>query len=106
MAYPKEALPPTAGTGSCPASHPIAIPEISYNFALYVTADRGSPSRWRFASDLHHGVNGGVSLHADWMNGWDADIMQTIVTQCLQPARECMVGLLGDGTQLESVLKD
>jgi len=49
---------------------------------------------------------GGITLHADWMNGWDPDIMETIVQECLRPARECMVGLLGNGTRLESVLDD
>ncbi len=106
MAYPSEATPPVAGTGACPETHPIAIPEISYNFAFYVTEDRGLPSSWRFSSDLHHGVSGGVSVHADWINGWDPEIMETIVTRCLQPARECLVGLLGDGTRLEPVLEE
>lgn len=146
MAYPSEATPPVAGTGSCPESHPIAIPEISYNFSIYVTEDRGSPTNWRFSSDLHdpsdqhtssdlhnpsgtpqnknshenEGGNnddnrqkndapdhtGGLTLHADWMNGWNPDIMDTIIQNCLRPARECMVGLLGDGTQLDPVVVD
>ena len=178
MAYPSEAEPPVAGTGSCPASHPIAIPEISYNFGLYVTDDRGTPDTWYFSSDIHsadmhsanmhsadihspdlqvvnphstyihssdshvsdlHSTNiqqilhhdlqaftqnenhgnegiheathnsktmGGITLHADWMNGWEPDIMETIVQECLRPARECMVGLLGNGTRLESILDD
>lgn len=106
MAYPSSAIPPIAGTGSCPESHPVAIPEISYNFAIYVTEDRGQPSSWRFSSDIHHGVAGGVSLHADWMNGWDRDVMETIITNCLRPARECLVGLLGNGTQLSPVVTD
>lgn len=108
MAYPSRATPPVAGTGSCPDTHPIALPEISYNFAIYVTADtgRGTPSAWRFVSDLVGGTTGGVTLHADWMNGWDPDIMNTIVENCLRPARECMVGLLGDGTRLDPVVVD
>lgn len=106
MAYPNEATPPNTGTGACPESHPIAIPEISYNFAIYVTENRGKPSSWRFSSDLMHGVDGGVTFHADWMNGWDPEIMEKIVTNCLQPARECLVGLLGDGTRLEPVVED
>jgi hypothetical protein len=106
MAYPSRATPPVAGTGSCPSSHPIALPEISYNFGIYVTEDRGSPSTWRFSSDLHKGTSGGITAHADWMNGWDPDIMERIVEQCLKPAKECMVGLLGDGTRLESVIEE
>lgn len=106
MAYPREAQPPAAGTGGCPASHPVAIPEISYNFAIYVTAETGSPSTWSFSSDQPHVAAPGVSLHADWMNGWDTEIMALIVENCLRPARECGVGLLGDGTRLRPVVRD
>jgi len=103
MAYPIEASPPRAGTGYCPRSHPIAIPEISYNFAIYVTPDRGSPTTWRFSSDKKLS---GSSLHADWMNGWNRKIMGAIVKNCLKPARECMVGLLGNGKRLKSIVTD
>lgn len=106
MAYPSEAEPPVAGTGACPATHPVAIPEISYNFAIYVTAETGSPSTWRFSSDQPGATAPGVSLHADWMNGWDPEIMNMIVENCLRPARECGVGLLGDGTRLRPVVQE
>ncbi len=106
MAYPVKAVSPMTGTGACPASHPVAIPEISYNIAVYVTADTGPSSAWRLSSDGPDVACPGVSLHADWMNGWDTPIMQSIVENCLQPARECGVGLLGDGTRLRSILRD
>lgn len=106
MAYPREAKPPIVGTGACPASHPIAIPEISYNFAIYVTAETGPTSSWRFSSDQTNVTAPGVTLHADWMNGWDPEIMEMIVENCLQSARECGVGLLGDGTRLRPVVKE
>lgn len=106
MAYPREAEPPIAGTGACPASHPVAIPEISYNFAIYVTSETGTPSSWRFSSDGPDVTAPGVSLHADWMNGWDKSTMDKIVENCLRPARECGVGLLGDGMRLSPVVKE
>lgn len=106
MAYPSRAKPPVAGTGACPASHPVAIPEISYNFAIYVTAETGPPLTWRFSSDRPDATAPGVSLHADWMNGWDPEIMAMIVENCLRPARECGVGLLGDGTRLRPVVQE
>lgn len=105
MAYPSRAVPPVAGTGNCPATHPVVLPEISYNFAVRVTEQRGSPLTWRFSSD-REGYPAGTHLHADWMNGWDETIMETIVRECLRPARECMVGLLGDGTRLDPVVLD
>ena len=103
MAYPFEAKPPLAGTGACPKSHPVAIPEISYNFAIYVTKETGPSSMWRFSSDLK-GVIGGFSAHADWINGWDRATMNKIVNNCLKPARDCEVGLLVDGTKLRPVV--
>ncbi len=103
MAYPSEATPPITGTGSCPSTHPIAIPEISYNFAIYVTEETGSPDTWRFSCETNPG---GLCAHADWMNGWDKATMQKIVDNCLKPAKECMVGLLGDGTRLRSVITE
>ena len=106
MAYPSEASPPKAGTGACPASHPIAIPEISYNFVVYVTEDTGPSTLWRFASDMGGETLGGASLHGDWMNGWNTDIMAQIVRNCLQAAQECGVGLLGDGRKLNPVVVD
>ncbi|MDR9391390.1 MAG: DUF1996 domain-containing protein [Trueperaceae bacterium] len=105
MAYPSEATAPVPGTGSCPASHPIAIPEISYNLGIYVTDETGPSSEWRFVTDPA-GAPGGTTLHGDWMNGWDEDVMETIVGRCLHEARECMVGLLGDGTMLRPVPLD
>ena len=103
MAYPSKATPPITGTGSCPSTHPIALPEISYNFAIYVSDDTGPPSSWRFSCETSAG---GLCAHADWMNGWEPVIMEKIVQHCLRPGMECMVSLLGDGTQLRSVITD
>ena len=106
MAYPREARMPRVGTGTCPSSHPVAIPEISYNFAIYVAEELGPSDQWRFSSDMGDGTIGGSSVHAVWMNGWDQDVMTTIVENCLNRAQECLVGLLGDGTRLRPIPLD
>jgi len=106
MAYPVPATAPDVGTGGCPESHPVALPEISYNFGVRVTEDTGPSSEWRFVSDPVDADRGGYSFHGDWMNGWDEDTMLQIVSTCLNEKRECMVGLLGDGTQLQPVPLD
>jgi hypothetical protein len=106
MAYPRQAIAPITGTGSCPPSHPIAIPEISYNFHVYVTEETGPPSSWRFSSSMNPAAPGGTSFHGDWMNGWDEATMQTIVENCLHGALECGVGLLGNGLRLRPVVED
>jgi len=106
MAYPREAEPPVAGTGTCPAPHPVAIPEISHKFAIYVTEETGSPAGWRFSSDLPDVAAPGASRQEDWMNGRDARIMDAIVENCLRPGRDCGVGLLGNGTRLRPVVRN
>ena len=40
------------------------------------------------------------------MNGWDPDIMDLIINNCINPGYDCSVGLLGDGTRLEEVDSD
>lgn len=102
MAYPILAEAPHTGTGQCPESHPVAIPEISYKFAFEVTASTGPSDTWRLSSDMGAHPNGS-SLHGDWMNGWDPDIMDLIVNNCINPGYDCGVGLLGDGTRLKEV---
>jgi hypothetical protein len=62
MAYPIEATSPFVGTGMCPPSHPIAIPEIFFNFRIYVTEDTGPPTSWRFATDVDADIIGGSSV--------------------------------------------
>lgn len=103
MAYPIPADAPDVGTGRCPDSHPVAIPEIAYNFELEVTGATGSSATWLLSSDMDPSTPNGSSAHADWMNGWDPDIMDLIVENCINPGYDCSVGLLGDGTRLEEV---
>jgi hypothetical protein len=98
MAYP--IYRNTARASTCPASHPITIPEITEHFDFPVTA-ASSPAHWRLTSDMYSAsLKGGYSAHADWMNGWDAETLNTIVTQCLNRERDCLVGLIGNGTEL------
>ncbi|MEL6922201.1 MAG: DUF1996 domain-containing protein [Pseudomonadota bacterium] len=104
MAYPIEATPPNTGTGRCPPSHPVALPEITYHFEVYVTRETGPSSAWRFSSDRPEVSRPGVSFHGDWMNGWKPQIMNLIVENCIRPARECGVGLLGNGKRLRPVV--
>ena len=83
----------------CPASHPVAIPAITFNVRYRVPAG-GLPS-WRLASDMYGSDQpGGYSLHADWWNGWNEDIIRTITQNCLQRSLECQMDLLGDGRML------
>ncbi|MGZ8983194.1 MAG: DUF1996 domain-containing protein [Methylotenera sp.] len=93
------------GSGGCPATHPVQIPEISFHARYAITTDAGT-SKWRLASDNYPTSSpGGYSAHADWMNGWTNDPVSgrtfpEIFTQhCLQAGVNCGTALLGDGRQ-------
>lgn len=86
-------------TGSgCPASHPVPIPEITLN-VLYLVRSADEALHWRLSSD-NTSRPPGYSAHADWFDGWNADVRDTWVANCNQGARDCHAHLLGDGRML------
>ncbi len=94
MAYPDGRLP-TAN--KCPATHPIAIPNISVNFNFTITRVDQTKT-WRLASDNYSDtLPGGFSSHADWVNGWNEQVMASIVKNCLQKQLDGHAHLLCDG---------
>jgi hypothetical protein len=84
----------------CPATHPVAIPEITVN-ALYTVSDPAAVSRWRLASDVYAKASpaapAGLSSHGDWFNGWKPDIVARWVKNCDQAVKDCQAHMLGDG---------
>lgn len=97
MAYGRH--PSAGGTPGCPASHPVAIPEITLGFH-YLVREGDDPSAWRLSSDVYDGP-GGYSAHADWVNGWDPGIEATWVENCIQAGLDCGSQPLGDGRELD-----
>ena len=94
MAFPDGRLP-TAN--KCPATHPIAIPNISVNFNFKIT-QLNQTKTWRLASDNYSDTSpGGYTAHADWVNGWDEKVMASIVKNCLQKDLDGHAHLLCDG---------
>ena len=92
MAYPE-------GRG-CPASHPVALPEITMN-VIYPVRAGTSTTRWRLSSDNYStSLPGGYSGHGDWFNGWRPEIMQSLITNCSNTGRDCGGMPLGDGRSL------
>lgn len=88
----------------CPITHPIPVPEISEIFDFEITDAANGTNNWRLSSDNYPTTTrGGLSLHADWMNGWDESIMNRIVKNCLNKAIDCGVNYLGDGQALRSL---
>ena len=81
----------------CPASHPVALPQISFN--VYWTVPAGGNWSWRLSSDMYNGP-AGYSGHGDWWNGWDVGVMQTWIDNCVHAGLDCSVDLLGNGMKL------
>lgn len=85
----------------CPASHPVALPEITLNFRWPI-GPSDDMSTWRLSSDVYDGP-AGYSVHADWVNGWDQAILETWIDNCLaaSPTNDCHAERLGDGRELD-----
>lgn len=89
---------------SCPASHPVSIPNITINADFY---GLDAKAKYRLSSDNYPDtLPGGYSLHADWMNGWDETIITRVVKNCLNNPRDCGGPNLGDGQTLYGVNQD
>ena len=86
-----------AGRDGCPASHPVGIPEITFNIVYKVNENHATP-HWRLASDNYSPeLPGGLSSHGDWIHGWKQDIIETFVHRCDRARVDCHSHLLGDG---------
>jgi hypothetical protein len=83
----------------CPATHPIAIPDIALNIH-YETSDADESKTWRLSSDRST-LPPGTSAHADFFDGWDPRVMDTFVKNCINKRVDCHAYLLGNGTTLQ-----
>ncbi len=81
----------------CPASHPIALAEVSFHI-LYPVTDR--QGYWRLSSDTYSGP-AGYSAHASWFNGWQQDVSDSWSRNCVAAGRDCHSHLLGDGRTIQ-----
>ena len=90
--------PPGIGY-TCPDTHPVPLPRLSFEFRYDV--ESGTTDGWHLSSDRMNGLNkpGGMTFHADWMNGWDTEILNTWVKHCINEDRSCNDDL-GNGTWL------
>jgi len=67
----------------CPASHPVLLPRLSLHITFDISDGRGAT----LSSD--HSEPGGTQLHADFWNAWDQEILELLVTRCLNTGRSC-----------------
>lgn len=83
--------------GGCPSSHPVPLTQITYR--IFFSAPQGT-SGWRLASDIN-GTQPGSSMHGDWVNGWNRDVLEKWVRNCNNQGVDCHgEENLGDGTRL------
>ncbi len=84
-------------SGGCPASHPVAMPEITY--AVMFRVPSTGVGTLRLSSDQPNAAPG-TSGHADWWDGWDQPRVQHLITNCHNQRRDCGTNLLGGGLAL------
>jgi hypothetical protein len=90
MSYPVE------GRG-CPATHPVAIPDISYHLEYPMGAGTRTAT-WRLSSDMYDPkLPGGYSIHGDWFDGWKPAIVDAWIAGCVNKPVSCGSHMLGDG---------
>lgn len=98
MAYPVYRNLPARS--SCPSSHPVPLPQVT-EILHYDVRPGSSLASWRLTTDNYStSIRGGLSAHAQWVDGWDRWTQTTIVTGCLNRAVDCGVGSIGNGTEL------
>ncbi|KAI0676211.1 WSC-domain-containing protein [Trametes maxima] len=65
--------------GDCPESHPVRLVSLFYEMMVAVgDSDFWGVGAWVFAN----GDTTGYGLHADFVNGWDVDLLQNAIDQC------------------------
>jgi hypothetical protein len=89
------------GSGyACPASHPVALPEITFN-VIYTVQKANAALSWRLSSDTYdRSLPGGYSSHGDWFNGWEKEVSDAWAVKCVQARRDCHAHLIGDGRMM------
>lgn len=108
MAYPvTTGRGPTAVT-ACPESHPVPVIRPSYHYAfpvlpIHTDPETRSTRGWRIASDDYTVTDdqpGGLSLHGDWFNGWQPEVLQAVLDNCIRGELDCHDGNLANGLRL------
>jgi hypothetical protein len=69
-------------SGSCPATHPVAVPAISLIFRYPVAGGSG----------VSLSSGGQYSAHADFFNAWRQGTLVSLVNGCLNALRQCRHG--------------
>ncbi len=86
-------------SGSCPDSHPRKLPQMEYRVFFH---DHQGSENWILSSDVSMAdrstITGrGYSLHGDWFGGWNRQVNQRWIDNCVNIVdTDCDEGLLAD----------
>jgi hypothetical protein len=84
--------------GKCPTTHPVALPGLSSHILYRASDISAAGNNVHLSSDMYSvNGNGGFSLHADFMEGWDDDIATTFTQKCVNENKDCRSHMIGDG---------
>ena len=76
---------------TCPDSHPQILPRIRYRIFFDVKDFTTSTTEAFLSSDVDHVTGeiaeGGTTSHGDWFGGWNRDVIDTLLENCIHPDR-------------------
>ncbi|KAN0087269.1 protein of unknown function (DUF1996) domain containing protein [Elaphomyces granulatus] len=92
--------------GPCPSTHPVHLISLFYEVIwqtnLYASDWYGSNQPFAFAN----GDPTGYGLHGDFINGWDVNVLQTAVDDCLNLSGNIADCKTPDGNQVFDLFTD
>ena len=72
----------------CPAGYPVRIPKIIFHIKYGIHDGSG----YSLVSDAMMGMKNGMSLHADFWNTWNQNVLEQEVADCLNGGKSCDLG--------------
>jgi hypothetical protein len=70
----------------CPAGYPIQVPQLTYANRYPVNALRG---RVTLATMMDSSMDSTLTLHADYLDAWDPNMMALLTMRCINRSVAC-----------------